>query len=150
MSGDGDRCCTPQAPAMADTSRSPIAAITKDGSGEDARNMVTIPAGVFRYGCDRREGPPGDGEGPSQLVSVPAFQIDRCSVTNARFQRFIDATGYITDAERLGWSFVFAGLLPDNFEDTAGVAGAPVRWRRCAVYVGSILKHGRLEGLPRR
>ena len=129
MSDDLDRCCCPQARAAAVFPRSPVAAIAADGTGEDDCDMAIIPEGVFRYGCDRREGPPGDGEGPSQLVSVPAFQIDRCSVTNARFQRFIDATGYITDAERLGWSFVFAGLLPDNFEDTAGVAGAPW-WRQ--------------------
>ncbi len=88
-----------------------------------------IPAGDFRYGCDRREGHPGDAEGPSHLVSVAAFNMDRHAVSNARFARFVGATGYVTDAERIGWSFVFAGLLPDDFEDTAGVAGAPW-WRQ--------------------
>ena len=36
--------------------------------------------------------------------------------------------GYRTEAERAGWSFVFAGLLPDDFEATRGVAAAPW-WR---------------------
>ncbi len=99
-----------------------------DIRGRDIADMVLIPGGAFRMGCDRREGHPSDGEGPSRLVEVAPFLIDTTSVSNARFARFIDATGYQTDAERLGWSFVFAGLLPDDFEPTRGVAAAPW-WR---------------------
>ena len=91
--------------------------------------MATVPGGSFAYGCDRREGNPADGEGPSRRVDVDAFRIDRCAVTNARFARFVAATGYVSDAERIGWSFVFAGLLPDDFEETRGVAAAPW-WRQ--------------------
>jgi formylglycine-generating enzyme required for sulfatase activity len=101
--------------------------------------MAIVPAGTFAYGCDRHEGHPGDGEGPSRLVQLDGFRIDRCAVTNARFARFVDATAYVTDAERIGWSFVFAGLLPDEFEETRGVAAAPwwrqvfgASWRRPA------------------
>ena len=91
--------------------------------------MAIVPAGTFAYGCDRHEGHPADGEGPSRLVHVDGFRIDRCAVTNARFTRFVEATSYVTDAERIGWSFVFAGLLPDDFEETRGVAAAPW-WRQ--------------------
>jgi len=35
-------------------------------------------------------------------------------VTNHRFRQFVEAAGYLTDAERLGWSFVFAGHLQDS------------------------------------
>ncbi|MDE2364691.1 MAG: formylglycine-generating enzyme family protein [Hyphomicrobiales bacterium] len=91
--------------------------------------MALIPAGVFRYGCDRREGHPSDGEGPSRPVMLEAFLIDKYAVSSARFARFVAATGYQTEAERLGWSFVFAGLLPDDFEETRGVAAAPW-WRQ--------------------
>jgi formylglycine-generating enzyme len=96
--------------------------------GNDVSDMVLIAGGVFRMGCDRREGHLSDGEGPSRLVEVAPFLIDTMSVSNARFARFIEATGYRTDAERLGWSFVFAGLLPDDFAPTRGVAAAPW-WR---------------------
>ncbi|WP_051444244.1 formylglycine-generating enzyme family protein [Afipia sp. P52-10] len=91
--------------------------------------MAVVPWGSFAYGCDRREGNPADGEGPSRSVHVDAFRIDRYAVSNARFARFVAATGYVTDAERIGWSFVFAGLLPDDFEETRGVAAAPW-WRQ--------------------
>ena len=91
--------------------------------------MTLIPAGAFRYGCDRREGHPADGEGPARLVDLAAFHIDCEAVTNARFARFVAATGYTTEAERFGWSFVFAGLLPDEFGATRGLPSAPW-WRQ--------------------
>ena len=96
--------------------------------GNDICDMALIPGGAFRMGCDRREGHPSDGEGPSRPVELTPFLIDTTSVSNARFARFVEASGYRTDAERLGWSFVFGGLLPDDFEPTRGVASAPW-WR---------------------
>ena len=42
---------------------------------------------------------------------------------------FVRATGHRTDAEVYGWSFVFAGALPDDFPPTRGVADAPW-WRQ--------------------
>jgi formylglycine-generating enzyme required for sulfatase activity len=62
-------------------------------------------------------------------VEVSAFSIDPCAVSNRRFAAFVDATGYVTDAERYGWSFVFGGLLPDEFPDTRGAIQAPW-WRQ--------------------
>jgi formylglycine-generating enzyme required for sulfatase activity len=120
-------CCGPSMPAG---SRDPAVsgAAGENIRGQDLSDMVLIPGGAFRMGCDRREGHPSDGEGPSRVLDVAAFLMDATSVSNARFARFIEATGYLTDAERLGWSFVFAGLLPDDFEPTRGVAAAPW-WR---------------------
>jgi formylglycine-generating enzyme len=91
--------------------------------------MVLLPGGPFRMGTDDGVGYPADGEGPVREVTLDPFWIDATAVTNAQFASFVAETGYVTDAERLGWSFVFAGLLPDDFEDTAGVASAPW-WRQ--------------------
>lgn len=79
-------------------------------------------------GADDREGFAADGEGPVRKVTLRPFWIDATSVTNARFAAFVDATGYVTEAERFGNSFVFGGLLPDDFPETRGVAAAPW-WR---------------------
>jgi formylglycine-generating enzyme required for sulfatase activity len=57
------------------------------------------------------------------------FAIARCAVSNDDFARFTDGTGHRTDAERFGWSFVFAGLLPDDFPPTRAAAAAPW-WRQ--------------------
>jgi formylglycine-generating enzyme required for sulfatase activity len=79
-------------------------------------------------GTEDREGFAADGEGPIREITLRPFWIDATPVTNARFAAFVAATGYVTEAERYGWSFVFAGLLPDDFPDTRGVAAAPW-WR---------------------
>ena len=57
------------------------------------------------------------------------FELAPHAVTNNEFGRFAEATGYRTEAERFGWSFVFAGLLPDDFPETRAVAAAPW-WRQ--------------------
>lgn len=89
--------------------------------------MVRVDAGPFLMGDE--QGYASDGEGPVHEVHLAAFLIDEVAVTNAAFAAFVDATGHVTEAERLGWSFVFAGLLPDDFPDTRGVAAAPW-WRQ--------------------
>lgn len=84
-----------------------------------------MAGGTFRMGS---EGPyvfPEDGEGPVREVGVAPFLIDPCAVTNAQYATFVKATGYRTDAERFGWSFVFEGFLPPALREAARVAAAP-------------------------
>lgn len=77
--------------------------------------MAPIPSGTWLIGDDGPEAIPGDGEGPVRPVDLPDFLIDRTAVTNAQFAAFVRATGYRTEAERAGWSFVFAAQLhPDG------------------------------------
>lgn len=91
--------------------------------------MVAVPAGEFLMGSADALAYPADGEGPVRTVSLDAFWIDACTVSNAQFARFAADTGHRTSAERIGWSFVFAGLLPDDFPPTRAVAAAPW-WRQ--------------------
>jgi sulfatase modifying factor 1 len=91
--------------------------------------VVAIPAGSFAMGNPRADGYPDDGEGPDHTVSLPSFQMSAAAISNDQFRRFVEATGYVTEAERFGWSFVFAGLLPSGFVPTAAAASAPW-WRQ--------------------
>ena len=91
--------------------------------------MVLVPEGMFQMGSDDRWAYPEDGEAPPREVETSAFWIDACAVSNADFAAFVDETGYVTDAERFGWTFVFAELLPDDFTSTQAVAQAPW-WRK--------------------
>jgi formylglycine-generating enzyme required for sulfatase activity len=91
--------------------------------------MVRLDGGRFLMGTEDPERVPGDGEDPVREVVVAPFAIDRFAVSNRRFADFVAATGYVTDAERYGWSFVFAGLLPDDFPPTRALAAAPW-WRQ--------------------
>jgi formylglycine-generating enzyme required for sulfatase activity len=60
---------------------------------------------------------------------LSAFQIDTYPVTNAAFARFIEATGYRTDAERFGWSFVFwSHVAPEKFEEVVEDTVAATPW----------------------
>lgn len=58
--------------------------------------MIAIPAGEFTMGSDRGI------ERPPHTVFVEAFEIDQFEVTNEQFEKFVAATGYVTDAEKAG------------------------------------------------
>ena len=55
-----------------------------------------------------------DGEGPPRATRLGRYGICRHAVTNRQFLAFADETGYVSEAERFGWSFVFWMFLPDN------------------------------------
>jgi len=91
--------------------------------------MVLLPGGTFLMGTDDAEGFPADGEGPIREVTLKPFWIDRCAVTTAEFAAFVDATGYRTEAERFGWSYVFHLHVPRKVPFEGQVAITPW-WRK--------------------
>ncbi len=70
-----------------------------------------------------------DGEGPLRRAKVAPFLLGATTVTNAQFHDFVTATGYVTEAERFGWSFVFWSRVPEAVGATQAVMGAEW-WRR--------------------
>ena len=60
--------------------------------------MVLIPAGQFTMGASDKEG--RADEYPAHKVKLDGFWIDKTEVTNAQFAAFVNATGYVTTAER--------------------------------------------------
>ncbi len=73
---------------------------------------------------------PGDGEAPVHEAELAEFRIDRsCRHQPAVRRPSSTPPGWQTDAERFGWSFVFGGLLPDEFPPPGGCEGAPW-WRQ--------------------
>ncbi len=85
---------------------------------------MELNGGTFEMGDESHWAYPGDGEGPVHEVSLSDFAIDRYTVTNEAFAAFVEATGHVSEAEAYGWSFVFAGSLPEGFPDTRAVVGA--------------------------
>ncbi len=71
---------------------------------------------------------PDDGEGPVRKVTVAPFAIAGYAVSNLQFGEFVRGTGYTTDAERCGWSFVFEGLLPDAAKRASANRAAETPW----------------------
>jgi formylglycine-generating enzyme len=80
-------------------------------------------------GTTDADGFPDDGEGPVREITLSPYRIAPSPVTVADFRAFVEVTGYRTEAERWGWSFVFGGLLPDEFPPTRGAVQAPW-WRQ--------------------
>ncbi|MFF1461916.1 formylglycine-generating enzyme family protein [Streptomyces sp. NPDC058330] len=75
-------------------------------------SMPLLPGGTFLMGAQDQDGFASDGEGPVREVRLSAFRVEAHAVSNERFARFVAATGHVTEAERFGWSYVFAGFLP--------------------------------------
>lgn len=94
-----------------------------------AERAVAIPAGAFRMGSEDRDRNPGDGESPVRTVDVPAFRIDATCVTTAEFAAFVGETGYVTEAEDFGWSFVFAPLLEKDLRRASRKPPGTPWWR---------------------
>lgn len=60
--------------------------------------MIYLPSGEFVMGTDDPKSMAN--ERPAHRVRVDGFFIDQTDVTNAQFRAFVEATGYITVAER--------------------------------------------------
>ncbi|HKJ67308.1 MAG TPA: formylglycine-generating enzyme family protein [bacterium] len=94
-----------------------------------SKGMVKLSGGAFLMGTDDDEGFPADGEGPVREVVLDPFYIDTTAVTNRQFTKFIKSTGYSTEAERFGWSFVFFHFLaPEAVQQTAQVVPEAPWW----------------------
>lgn len=85
-------------------------------------SIVEIPGGIAFCGTDS----PylvADEEAPFRTSRTKSFWMDDTAVSVGRFAKFVSDTGYQTEAETFGDSFVFNGLLPqDDFFDKAVVA----------------------------
>ena len=62
-------------------------------------DMVWIPGGEFEMGT-LNAGEKNSEESPAHAVVVKGFWMDTTEITNAQFSQFVEATGYVTDAEK--------------------------------------------------
>src|SRR6187402_3355457 len=79
-----------------------VAATAASGQVQSDRpappGMVWIPGGEFSMGTDDPDSMAN--ERPAHRVRVGGFWMDRHTVTNAEFAAFVEATGYVTTAEK--------------------------------------------------
>jgi formylglycine-generating enzyme required for sulfatase activity len=79
--------------------------------------MVWVPGGTFLMGSNNHY----PEEAPAHRVTVNGFWMDRHTITNAEFQRFVEATGYVTVAERPANPADYPGALPGMLEPASVV-----------------------------
>lgn len=103
---NGHSCCSPtRNPRPSEAVDPPAAALAL----RQPNDVVWLDGGRSYCGTARvmiR----GDGE-QLRATKVQCFGVDRYAVTNRRFAAFVQETGYVTDAEVFGWSFVFKDML---------------------------------------
>ena len=113
-------CCVPSKERLAQLSQAARSSAQRPravrGSTE---GMVRLHGGDFLMGSESIEAIPGDGEGPVKRVTLSPFWISATAVTVGEFREFAEATGYVTEAERFGWSFVFRNHVPQEMRGPA-------------------------------
>lgn len=84
-----------------------------DVHGTNVDDMVIIPAGTYSIGTDKpvfKE----DKEAPILEETIGEILMDKYEVSNARFKEFVDATEYITEAEKFKDSFIFRNQIDEK------------------------------------
>ncbi|MFO1540736.1 MAG: SUMF1/EgtB/PvdO family nonheme iron enzyme [Chloroflexota bacterium] len=87
--------------------------------------LIALDGGAFRAGTDAANAIPGDGESPVRTMHVAPFRIAATAVSVDEFAAFVAATGWVTTAERHGWSFVMAAHPVDPAAIRGRAAGTP-------------------------
>jgi formylglycine-generating enzyme len=127
VDGASSSCCVPSRGGLDDAIPAPDAPTPSEPLTRD--EMVLLPGGTFLMGTNDPAGYPSDGEGPIRQIQLNPFWIDSCAVSNMKFSAFVGTTKYVTEAEKYGWSFVFAGMLSGEAPLTRSVSAAPW-WRQ--------------------
>lgn len=89
--------------------------------------MAWVPGGEFAMGTDEKEA--YSAERPAHRVKVDGFWMDETEVTNEQFAQFVEATKYVTIAERVpDWEELKKQLPPGTEKPSADkfVAGSLV------------------------
>jgi hypothetical protein len=112
--------CTSNIPARYGSSQTALVTDSNDSRSDSAlassnpllhEGMVHINAQSFLMGANDKEG--RVDEFPQHKVQLSDFWMDATEVTNAQFKKFVDATGYITTAEKKpDWELIKKQLPP--------------------------------------
>jgi formylglycine-generating enzyme len=112
--------------------------------------MVWIPPGEFWMGSDA---PEFHDARPWHRVAVDGFWIDQTEVTNEQFQAFVEATGFVTVAERVPTQEEFPTAPPENlfagsvvFTPPAGAVPLDDHFRWWSYVRGANWRHPTGEG----
>ncbi len=88
-----------------------IKEVSNTDNSDSHAGMVWVSGGEFTMGTNESDA--YDVEKPAHKVKVDGFWMDETEVTNEQFKKFVDATGYITIAERIpDWNELKKQLPP--------------------------------------
>ncbi len=112
--GQPHPCCVPAKSRAVQLEQSRNASAERiRATARSHEGMIRLDGGPYLKGTDKPWFA-ADGEGPVYQVTVDPFLIDSEPVRNWQWREFAAASGYVSEAERFGWSFVFRGHLSEQ------------------------------------
>ena len=115
-------CCSPARGGKS------FARIPLGGVGTHTGALCDIPGGSGLLGTDHPV-IKHNGEDPIRKTKIKPFCMGQTPVSNREFSTFTADTGFVTEAARFGWSFVFHLQVPNSQQTLQGSQGAQW-WRR--------------------
>ncbi len=113
-------CCTPRKSSISDSTHasSPLLINT-------LLSLKTVQIASAKRSLLGTSAPfiQNDGEELRRFGPIKTFRITPATITNAQFEVFVRDTGYVTEAELLGWSFVFWLDISTDIMTSVGLAG---------------------------
>ena len=104
---------------------SPVSTTPQVSSEVNKEGMVLIPGGAFSMGGDDDQA--SRDEYPKHEVVIDSFWMDIHEVTNAQFAAFVEATGYVTTAEKtVDWEEIKKELPPGTPKVNAIFGSIPI------------------------
>ena len=123
----GKACCTPRSDRKQSSNiLTENTATAAESSYASSLDTVVVEGGAALVGTNK----PlisSDEESPLREIDIHSFRIMRTAVTNSMFREFIENSGYKTEAEKFGWSFVFDS---DDYVNARHVSAEAPWWRQ--------------------
>jgi sulfatase modifying factor 1 len=121
-------CCVPSRSTEPTQKSNMINPVSHNSLLPSLPEKIYLPGGEFLMGTNGNLGYSSDGEGPERLILINPIYIDIYAVTNEKFEMFVKATSYVTEAERYGWSFVFRDFVSPEVANTAKIHPTTTPW----------------------
>lgn len=107
------------------------------GENTSHQNMVWIDGVEFLMGSSDKDG--SADEYPQHKVDLDGFWIDETEVTNGQFRKFVEATGYVTTAEKaIDWEEMKRQMPPGTPKPPDSMLAASSLVFHCSQHVVSL------------
>ena len=111
-------CCVPQRAQTSNAKIDFVDLVAADTTRPKTVHLPETSKAILGTGSPRIL---NDGEELRAGSRISAFEITQTTITNRSFDDFVSATGYVTEAERFGWSFVFWSDVPKSIGISQGL-----------------------------
>lgn len=95
---------------------------------KDKMKLQWIPGKTYSMGTLSNNGFYSDKEGPPVQIQLKPFYMSETTVTNGQFLNFVTDTGYVTESEHIGRSYVFRSMLVEQGTVESNCCSTSMDW----------------------